>query len=50
MDFTLTEEQRDLQAMLQEDPALLRTVFYRCEDRPYWLNLGHGAGYPLNKL
>lgn len=42
--------QRELEAMLQEDPALLRTVFYQCTDRPYWLNLGHGAGYPMNKL
>lgn len=40
----------ELEARLREEPNLLRTVFYRREDRPYWFNDGTGAGYERNGL
>lgn len=40
----------ELEAALQAEPNLLRTVFYTCEDEPYWFNDGKGAGYELNGL
>lgn len=40
----------ELEAALQAEPNLLRTVFYTCEDEPYWFNDGKGAGYERNGL
>lgn len=43
--------QRDqLEALLEAEPYLLRTVFYEQGDRPYWFNGGEGAGYLRNRL
>lgn len=39
-----------LEAMLREEPNLMRTVFYQQDDRPYWLNGGEGAGYERNGM
>lgn len=49
-DPAYAEIRDELEEMVKQDPNLLRTVFYRCTDRPYWFNGGEGAGYELNKF
>ena len=39
-----------LEAMLTNEPNLLRTVLWRRADPPYWFNGGNGAGYERNGL
>ncbi|MGN0971362.1 MAG: sulfatase [Aristaeellaceae bacterium] len=40
----------ELEAILQSEPNLLRTVFRQRTDPPYWFNAGNGAGYERNGL
>lgn len=49
-DPAYAQERDELEAILQNEPNLLRTVFHTEEDAPYWLNDGCGAGYSHNKL
>jgi len=43
-------QQEKLEKLMQEEPHLLRSVFWSPEDKPYWMDDGCGTGYQFNKL
>ena len=49
-DPAYAQRRDELEALLRQEPNLLRTVLWRRSDPPYWFNGGKGAGYAYNGL
>lgn len=47
-DPAYAEVRDELEKILEDEPHLLRTVFYTDDDKPYWFNDGTSSGYPFN--
>ena len=40
----------ELEATAEAEPDLMRTVFWKRGDAPYWFNAGEGSGYEFNGM
>lgn len=40
----------ELEAIAEAEPDLMRTVFWKRGDAPYWFNAGKGSGYEFNGM
>ena len=49
-DETYAEKRAELEALLENEPHLMRTIFRQKTGPAYWFNNGKGAGYETNGL